>query len=108
MKTRHRYIPLSEANVGMVLGASLNVVHRGMLSLTLPVGHALTDENLQQISTHCAEFICVAESDSRSDEQIAADVAQASARVTHIFDGADLGDPTLAALFDQVLSYRSA
>jgi len=28
--------------------------------------------------------------------------------VLDIFSGADLADPTLAALFDQVLAYRSA
>jgi hypothetical protein len=32
----------------------------------------------------------------------------AAKRVMEIFTGADLGDPTMATLFDQVLAYRSA
>lgn len=108
MRTRHRYIPISEARVGMVLGAPLHVVQRGILSLTLPDGHVLTDENRSQLGAHAAEFMCIAEPDTRSDEEVALDAAKATTRVRQIFDGADLNDPTLATLFDQVLAYRSA
>lgn len=108
MRTRLLYIPISEAQEGMVLGAPLSVVYRGMLSLTFPDGHALTDENLHQLSAHFAEFMCIAKPDERSDEQVAIDAAAAAGRVRQIFDGADMSNPTLAALFDQVLIYRSA
>ena len=108
MRTRLLYIPISEAQVGMVLGAPLSVVYRGMLSLTFPDGHALTDENLHQLGAHFAEFMCIAKPDERSDEQVAIDAAAAAGRVRQIFDGADMSNPTMAALFDQVLIYRSA
>jgi hypothetical protein len=108
MRTRHHYIPIVEARTGMVLSASARVIVRGMLSLELPAGHALTEENLQQLNTHHAEFIFVDLSDSRSDQQVALDAALAARRVMQIFEGADLTDPNMAALFDQVLGYRSA
>lgn len=92
----------------MVLGAPLTVVYRGILNLTFPDGHALTDENLHELSAHYAEFMCILEPDMRTDEELAVDVAQAAARVKQLFEGADLSDPTLMALYDQVLDYRSA
>ena len=36
------------------------------------------------------------------------DAARAAHRVMDIFAAADLSDPVMAALFDQVLGYRSA
>jgi hypothetical protein len=108
MRTRLLYIPISEAEVGMVLGAPLSVVYRGMLSLTFPDGHVLTDENLHQLGAHFAEFMCIAKPDERSDEQVAIDAAAAANRVLQIFNGVDMRNPTLATLFDQVLLYRSA
>jgi hypothetical protein len=68
----------------------------------------LTEDNLRQLAAHHAEFIFIAEPDTRSDEEIAVDAAKAASRVMDIFAGADLADPTMAALFDQVLAYRSA
>ena len=108
MRTRLLYIPISEAQVGMVLGAPLSVVNRGMLSLTFPEGHVLTDENKHELNAHLAEFMCIAKPDERSDEQVAMDAATAAGRVMQIFDGVDMSNPTMAALFDQVLIYRSA
>lgn len=108
MRTRTLYIPISEAEVDMVLGAPLNVVHRGRLNLSLPTDHVLTAENLQQLSAHFAEFMCVVQPDTRSDDDFAAEYAVAVARVTQIFEGADMNDPTLAALFAQVLRFRTS
>ena len=108
MRTRILYIPISEAEVGMALGAPLNVVHRGRLNLSLPVGHVLTEENLQQLSAHFAEFICVVQPDTRSDDVFATEQALAVTRVTQIFEGADLSDPTMASLFEQVLGFRTS
>ena len=107
MRSHHRYIPIVEAQVGTVLGAPLTVANRGVLSLTLPAGHTLTDENMHQLGAHHAEFVCVVEPDERADEQVALDAARVAGRVLQIFEGADLGDPTMEALFDQVLGYRS-
>jgi hypothetical protein len=108
MRTRPRYLPIIEAEAGMVLGAPVRVINHGVVRLSLPGGHPLTDDNLRQLTAHRAEFIFVAEPDMRSDDKIAVDAALAAGRVMDIFAGADLSDPTMAALFDQVLIYRSA
>ena len=108
MRMRHLFIPLELAQAGMVLSQATQVVHHGFLSLTLPAGHTLTEENLSQLSAHHAEFIYIEQEDDRSDEQVAIDVAQAAGRVLTLFDGADLSDANMAAFFDQVLAYRSA
>lgn len=107
-RTRSRYLPLIEAEAGMVLGAAVHVSEHGRLRFSLPAGHALTEDNLRQLAAHHGEYIFIAEPDTRDDAQIAVDAARAAKRVMDIFDGADLADPTMAALFDQVLAFRSA
>lgn len=108
MRTRHHYIPIVEAKEGMVLGAPANAVSGGSMSFSLPAGHALTDENLDQLLAHHMEFLFVLKPDTRSDEQVAIDAAMAARRIIRIFDGADFSDANTATLFDQVLTYRSA
>lgn len=108
MRVRHKYIPLELAQAGMALSQPAQVVHRGFLSLTLPAGHILTEENLSQLSAHHAEFIYIDQADDRSDEEVAIDVAQAAGRVLTLFDGADLSDANTATFFDQVLAYLSS
>ena len=108
MRTRTHYIPIVEAEPGMVLGAPVVITNNGMVRLKFPARHILTKDNLHQLTAHHAEFIFVAEPDGRSDEQVAVDAALSARRTMEIFAGADLTDPTLAALFDQVLAYRSA
>ncbi len=108
MRTRPRYLPLIEAEPGMVLGTPVHMPRQGQHRYSLPAGHRLTDDNLRQLAAHHAEFIFVAEPDTRGDEEVAIDAANSARRVLDIFSGADLADPTLAALFDQVLAYRSA
>lgn len=107
MRIRHAFIPIAQAHPGMVLGEAVGIVDRGYLCMTLPSGHILTDENLSQLSTCHAEFICIDEADTRNDEQVALDAAESAHRVLDIFEGADLGDVNMAAFFDQVLAYRS-
>jgi hypothetical protein len=108
MRTRHHYIPIVDAKEGMVLGAPANAVSGGSMSFSLPTGHALTEENLHQLQAHHVEFIFILIPDTRSDEQVAIDPAMAARRIIKIFDGADFSDANTAALFDQVLTYRSA
>ena len=108
MRMRHHYIPIEDAAQGMVLSAQASVVEQGVLRFTLPPGHTLTDENLHQLRAHHAEFIFVDMPDARSDEQVALDAAACAHRVMQIFSGADLSEPHMLALFDQVLRYRSA
>jgi len=108
MRTRPRYITLAEAEPGMVLGAQAKVIQQGMLRYSLPEGQILNSDNLRQLATHQVEFIFIAEPDLRADEQVAIDAAQAAHRVMEIFESAELSEPTMAMLFDQVLAYRSA
>lgn len=105
---RPRYIPLLEAEAGMVIGADINVMNNGILRLRLQAGHTLTEDNLRQLAINQAEFIAIAEEDVRSAEKRVADVAAATERLQQIFSGADLADPTLLALYEQVLAYRTA
>lgn len=107
MRTRHRYIPVTEAEVGMLLGAPANDVRGGAMSFSLPTGHALTEENLHQLHRHHVEFIFVALPDLRADHVVADDAAAVAGQVMRIFEGADLADPTMAELFDLILTYRS-
>ncbi len=92
----------------MVLGSSVNITQDGYLSLCFPAGLMLTDESLNQLHAHQAEFIDIEQTDTRRDEQIAVDMALAAHRVLQIFAGADLNDPTMASLFNQALCYRCA
>lgn len=108
MRTRTHYLPIEEAEAGMVLGAPIGGVNHGVPRFSLPAGHALTHDNLHQLIAHEAEFIFIAMPDPRSDEEVAIDAALAARRALEIFAGAELADPTMAALFDQVLAYRSS
>ena len=108
MKTRRQYIPVTEIEPGMVLGETVQVVERGLLSMALQPGHLLTPDNVSQLNAHHAEFICIDQPDDRSDEQIALDTEQAAHRVQEIFKDCNMDDPTLLALFDQVMAYRNS
>ena len=108
MRTRTCYIPIMEAEAGMTLAAAAKVTRQGKLRFSLPAGHVLTEDNLHQLAAHRAEFIFAALPDSRSDEQVASDTALVTCRVLDIFAGADLSEPTTAALFDQIYAYRNA
>jgi hypothetical protein len=46
--------------------------------------------------------------DSRTDDQVAQDQEQTAGRIRTIFSGANLSDPCVAALFEQVLAFRNA
>lgn len=107
-RTRQHYIPVVEAEAGMVLYAPANAVSGGSVMFSLPQGHTLTQDNLHQLKAHHVEYIFVAEPDERSDAAIAIDNAVIAGKVLHIFHGADMADPTTAALFEQVLAYRRA
>lgn len=108
MRSRTHYIPIYEAEPGMVLGATISVTTHGVLRFSLPTGHALTRDNLHQMTAHRAEYLFISRADPRSDEQVAEDAAKDAHRALEIFSGADLQDPVMARLFDQVLAYRSA
>ena len=107
MRMRPRYITVAEAEAGMELGAPATVISQGRL-FSLPVGHKLTGDNLLQLAAHRVEFIFITEPDPRMNEQIAIDAAKAAYRIMEIFSCADLTDPIVATLFNQIIIYRSA
>jgi hypothetical protein len=105
MRTRTRYLPIENATVDMVLAES---VKDGYQRSLLPSGSTLTAENIQQLQAHTVEFICVSFEDKRTPEEIAVHSAETARSVMNIFASADLSNPVMAALFNQVLMYRSA
>jgi len=105
MRTCNRYITITEATEGMTLAEDVQDRYR---ITTLPAGVVLSQENLQQLLAHQVEFVCVFEADARTDEELAAEAADTAQQVMQIFSRADLSDPVLAALLNQVLLYRSA
>lgn len=105
MPTRTQYIPIEQASEGMALGDAVKDTYQ---LTVLPAGSVLTNENIQQLQAHAVEFICVSTNDERSGEDIATQSAEAAQRLSDIFAGADLTQPCLAALFKQLLQYRSA
>lgn len=107
-RRRKTYLPLSAVEAGMTLGDAITLVERNVLRFRLPAEHVITEGNLRQMAALHVEFVCIAMPDTRSDEQIATEAAAAAKRVLDIFEGADLSNPALAALFDRVLEYRSA
>lgn len=106
MEYRRRYLPLTDVHEGMVLGAPLVLTEHGVITFSLPADHELTESNLRQMQRRNAEFVCVRETDERSDEERAADAARVEARLQRIFRMADLADPMAAGLYEAVLAYR--
>lgn len=106
MNLRLRYLPLAEVTPEMQLGAPVLLRHGDVLRFSLPAGHALTEDNLRQLTAHRAEYVCVALPDSRSDEEKAEEEARAVARVEKIFSTANLEHAPVRALFDAVLAFR--
>lgn len=106
-RSRLHYLPFDAIEPGMILGEPISLTERNVVRFGLPAGHELTGDNLRQLAIHHAEFVCITLPDTRSDEEVARDAAAAAARVMHTFEGADLSQPALAALFDRVLAYRS-
>ncbi len=107
MRTRPIYLPIEEVGPGMKLGTQLDVIRNGRLRLSLPNRYILDEDNLHRLHMLQVEYICVAYLDTRSDEEIAVDAALAAHRTMEIFAGADLTDPDMAALFDQILIFQS-
>lgn len=106
MNYRLRHLPLSEVCEGMMLGAPLVLTENGVISLSLPAGHVLTESSLRQIHVRHAEFVCIRLEDERSDEERADDIAATEARLRQIFRAADLSQPAVAGLYEAVRAFR--
>ena len=105
MRKRTLYQPIEQAHAGMVLAQP--VTDRYQMTL-LPAGSILTEENMAQMLAHEVELICIAVDDTRSAEEIGIHAAHSAHQVLEVFESADLSQPVLAALFNQVILYRSA
>lgn len=105
MRNRVKYIPAFEARQGMVLAEAACDRY---LRTVLPSGHQLSEENLSQLVAHQVELVCVTMRDVRTDEEVALEASTMAKQVLDAFEKADLSDPVTAALFNQVLTYRSA
>jgi hypothetical protein len=105
MRSRTFYLPIEDAKEGMLLADAVRDPFQMPL---LPAGSLLSAENLRQLLAHGVDFICVSFPDARSAEEMAEQAAASAHEVRDIFSAADLSDPLMAALFNQVLMYRSA
>jgi len=103
---RESYIPCVDLEPGMVLGRSISITARGLLSFSLGAGTCLTEDSIHQILAHHAECVCIATPDSRSPEQRAAEIAQQEMRLQEIFQHAD-DAPATQALLAALRHYRS-
>lgn len=108
METRLRYLPISEVKEGMVLGVPLVLSEHGVSNFSLPVGHALTETNIRQMSVRHAEFVCVQQLDERSEAERLAEYKAAEARLKHIFRASNRDDPVISRLYEAVLAFRRA
>lgn len=106
MNYRLRYLPLPEVTAGMVLGRQLVLTEHGVIRFSLPAGHALTEANLRQLAVHQAEFVCIQEEDTRTDEERESDWLAHEKRLACIFRSADMSDPAVSGLYKAVLAYR--
>jgi len=108
MSTRSRYLPLFELQAGMVIGKPLDIVEQGIVTFSLPQGHVLTQQNLEQLAVHNAAYACIEQEDERTEEEKRLLVEQQSARLEKIFSSADLGQSATRTLYLALLAYRSA
>lgn len=107
MHTRRRYIAIEDVHPGMTLASPAFAVEHGLLGLQFPIGLVLTQDSIDQLHAHRAEFVEVEEPDPRTDAEIEMERAQIAADVQRIFRGANVEEPHMAALKAQVLAYRS-
>ncbi|MDR0528630.1 MAG: hypothetical protein LBG69_03340 [Zoogloeaceae bacterium] len=108
MPKRPRFLPLFSVSSGMALASPIMLSEHGRVVLNLPVEHTLTQANLAQLRAHHAQYVCVAEEDTRG--QLAREQFETEQihRLQAIFSGADMSDPDVRSFFDAVLSYRAA
>lgn len=106
METRLHFLPIAEAEEGMVLGAPVVLPEHGVSNFNLPAGHTLTESNIHQMAVRHAEFVCIQTPDERSPEEREAEWSVHEMRLQQIFRAADLEDPTMARLYQAVLAFR--
>lgn len=108
MEIRYRYLPPSALTPGMTLGKPLQVVEHGRVRLRMQDGHEITENCIEQLVAHHAEYACIAEKDTRSEAEKHAEWQQHEARMAHIFRFADLDNPPVRAFYDALLNHRKS
>lgn len=101
------YFPIEKAVPGMPLAEQIMISERGVVKLLLPVGHLLSEGDLTRLDRLRIDYVCVSTPDTRSDEEIKKQRAQALLQTRKIFESADLSQPHIMALFKRMLVYRS-
>jgi hypothetical protein len=108
MAMRSRYLPLFELEEGMVIGKPLDIVEQEIVTFSLPQGHVLTQQNLEQLAAHNAAYACIEQEDERTEEEKRLLVQQQSARLAAIFKTADFDQPATRAFHEALQVYRGA
>lgn len=108
MATRMRYLATPDLAPGMALAQPLTLVEHEVVTYSLPAGHVLTAENLQQLASHHSVGALVLEEVERSDAQQLAHIQRQSDRLQMIFRHADVSVPQTQALVAVLLAHRSA
>lgn len=107
MRTRIRFLAIDDVRPGMVLGAPAHAQDHGLLGLKFPAGLVLSQESIDQLWAHQAEFVEIEEPDPRSDDDLATEALQVEEDVAQLFGQLDLAHPTVAGLQRQLVDYRS-
>ena len=102
MKMRRRVLPVQEATAGMRLAAAVRSPGGAVL---LAAGAELGEESLTGLRRRGIDAVTVAIPDSRSEAEIARELAEAEARIQHLFHR-HLASPELRELMQVVLDYR--
>jgi hypothetical protein len=101
MKTRTACLPPGQLQPGMIIETPV-IGPQG--TVLLAAGTTLDEYALMQLGRRAIEFVTVSVADSRDEETIAREVAEAVARVEFIFRGE--GSATRTALRNTIMNYR--
>jgi len=102
MKTRRLVLPVQEAKPGMRLAAEIRNAAGGVL---LVAGTELGEEALAGLRRRGIDAVSVEVADARSEAEIVRELAQAVARIEHLFHR-HIDNPELRELKQVVLDYR--
>lgn len=107
MRTRTRFLAIDDVTPGMVLAEPAMAMDHGFMGLKFPAGLVLTQESIDQLWAHQAEYVEIEEPDARTDDSRLAESESALQDLTARFSRLDLTEPVVAALFQQLVNYRS-
>jgi hypothetical protein len=103
MKMRRLTVPVSEAQAGMCLAADVRNPVGG--AVLLAAGTELNEATLAGLRRRGIETVTLDVCDTRTDEEIARQINEAEARISHLFHR-HRDNPGLQDLMQCVLDYR--